>query len=100
MKDFCNALHEVGVEYELDNSKIKFKRTQRSKFFGKRESSYILKFYGWTRPIEAGAARDTFDNLNLTEDYPNYQSVLEKYREPFYSLIKEYEVPLRRLKDK
>lgn len=98
MKDFCNKMGSIGVTYELDNSKIKFYRTQKG-FIKAKKYSYIVKFYGWTRPVEAGMARDVFDNLGLTEEYASYQS-WSSSQEPFYKLIKEFEGPLRRLKDK
>lgn len=98
MKDFCNKMNSIGVLFELDNSKIKFYRTQKS-FLKSKKFSYIVKFYGWTRPVEAGMVRDVFDNLGLTEEYASYQS-WSMSQDPFYKLIKEFEGPLRRLKDK
>lgn len=60
--------------------------------------SYTIKFYGLTRIIEAGVARDTFDKLHLFDDFPSFDSLFN-YKEPMYKLIKQFEEPLRRLKD-
>lgn len=98
-KDFCDTLKSIGVDYVLDNNKIKFTFTKK-RFWNKAKHAYSIKFYGWTRPVEAGMVRDVFDALNLTEDYPSYKSLFNDNREPFYKLIKDFEGPLKRLKDK
>ena len=98
-KDFCDTLKSIGVDYVLDNNKIKFTFTKK-RFWNKTKHAYSIKFYGWTRPVEAGMVRDVFDALNLTEDYPSYKSLFNDNREPFYKLIKDFEGPLKRLKDK
>lgn len=99
MKEFCKLLHEtVDVNWELDNMKIKFKRNAKN-VFAKKELSYTVKFYGWTRPVEAGMVRDTFDNLGLTDEFPSFQTLLSGGKS-FYNIIKQFEIPLRRLKDK
>mgnify|MGYP005754986543 CR=1 FL=1 len=99
MKEFCNILSENnGVIYELDNMKIKFKRKVK-KFLSVKELSYTVKFYGWTRPVEAGMARDTFDKLQLTDEFSSFNRLLAGEKS-FYSIINQFEMPLRRLKDK
>lgn len=98
-KEFCDTLKSIGVDFTLDNSKIKFTFTKK-RFRSKTKHAYSIKFYGWTRPVEAGMVRDVFDALNLTEDYPSYKSLFNDNREPFYKLIKDFEGPLKRLKDK
>ncbi len=99
MKDFCDMLSQIGVNYILDNNKIKFDLLKK-KFLHSKKYQYTVKFYGWTRPVEAGMARDVFDNLGLTEEYPSFKSAVKEKREPFYKLIKDFEAPLKRLKDK
>lgn len=98
-REFCDTLKTIGVNFVLDNMKIKF-NFNKKRFLSNRNYSYIIKFYGWTRPIEAGAVRDIFDALKLTEEYPSYKSLFNDNREPFYKLIKDFEGPLKRLKDK
>jgi len=99
MKEFCQSLKEKNrVEYELENSKIKFKRTVKV-FLHIREFSYVVKFYGWTRPVEAGMARDTFDRLGLIDEYPTFNSLINGDN-ALYTIIQQFEMPLRRLKDK
>lgn len=98
-KEFCEGLRQVGVNYTLENMKIKFTYSKRKLFFS-RKYAYAIKFYGWTRPVEAGVVRAVFDALRLTEEYPTYDSVFTDKREPFYMLIKDFEGPLKRLKDK
>lgn len=99
MKEFCQSLKEKNrVEFELENSKIKFKRTVKV-FLHIKEFSYVVKFYGWTRPIEAGMARDTFDRLGLIDEYPTFNSLINGDN-ALYTIIQQFEMPLRRLKDK
>lgn len=98
-KEFCDGLKSIGVKYDLDNGKIKLSYTKR-RFLFPRTYNYVIKFYGWTRPVEPGVVRDVFDALKLTEEYPSYKSVFTDVREPFYKLIKDFEAPLKRLKDK
>ena len=99
MKEFCKLLYEkANVDYELDNMKIKFKRSVKG-ILTKKELSYTVKFYGWTRPVEAGMVRDTFDNLGLTDEFPSFQTLLSGGKS-FYHIINQFEIPLRRLKDK
>lgn len=99
MKEFCDTLNVIGVHYLLDNNKIKFDFVKK-KFWHSRKYQYSVNFYGWTRPVEARMARDVFDKLGLTEEYPSFQSAVKEQREPFYKLIKDFEAPLKRLKDK
>lgn len=96
MKEFIEALESQGVECENTGSKIKMKR--RTKNIFPRVYTYTVKFYGMTRVIEAGVARDTFNALHLFSEFPSFQSVFEG-REPMYKLIAQFEEPLRRLKD-
>ena len=89
---------QLDVGERLDNMKIKFKRSVKG-IFTKKELSYTVKFYGWTRPVEAGMVRDTFDNLGLTDEFPSFQTLLSGGKS-FYHIINQFEIPLRRLKDK
>lgn len=99
MKEFCSLLAEMhGVSYELDNMKIKFKRKAKG-ILKYKEFSYIVKFYGWTRPVEAGMARDTFDKLGLTDEFSTFNRLLAGGKS-YYAIINQFELPLRRLKDK
>lgn len=97
MKEFIYALEKQGVKCENTGNKIKMKRKSKNVIFP-ITYTYTVKFYGMTRVIEAGMARDTFDALRLFNDYPTFQSMFEG-REPMYKLIQQFEEPLRRLKD-
>ena len=99
MKEFCSLLSEMhNVSFELDNMKIKFKRKAKG-IIRNKELSYIVKFYGWTRPVEAGMVRDTFDKLGLTDEFSTFNRLLSGGKS-YYSIINQFELPLRRLKDK
>lgn len=57
-----------------------------------------MVFGGWTRSIGPQTAREILTSLELYDQYADYQSFIDG-QEPYYSLIQEFEVPLRRLKD-
>lgn len=97
MKEFITALEKQGVKCENTGTKIKMKRKTKYLMFPV-EYNYTVKFYGLTRVIEPGVARDTFTALHLFKDHPTFQSVFEG-KEPMYKLICQFEEPLRRLKD-
>ena len=97
MKEFISALEKQGVKCDNTGSKVKFKRTTKKALFP-ITYTYTIKFYGLTRVIEPGVARDTFDALHLFDDHASYNSVFEG-KEPMYKLIAQFEEPLRRLKD-
>lgn len=97
MREFLHALEKQGVKCENTGTKIKMTRTVK-KHLLPIKYSYTIKFYGLTRVIEAGVARDTFDKLHLFDDFPSFDSLFN-YKEPMYQLIKQFEEPLRRLKD-
>lgn len=97
MKEFIAALEKQGVECENTGTKIKMRRKTKNIIFPVTYT-YTVNFYGLTRVIEAGMARDTFDALHLFNEHPSYKSVFEG-REPMYKLIAQFEEPLRRLKD-
>ena len=100
MKEFCSIIENknLNVSYVLDNMKIKFQRDVKG-FFKTKKLSYTVKFYGWTRPVEAGMMRDTLDALQITDEFPNYQEFVNNGKS-LYTLINQFEIPLRRLKDK
>lgn len=100
MKEFCSIIENknLNVSYVLDNMKIKFHRDVKG-FFKTKKLSYTVKFYGWTRPVEAGMMRDTLDALQITDEFPNYQEFVNNGKS-LYTLINQFEIPLRRLKDK
>ncbi len=98
-KDFCAALGQFDVTYSEDNSKLHFSRVVSVNIWGKkREAKYSIPFNGWTRVIGPKVARDVLENLKLYDQLASYADFIEG-AELFYSLIDEFEVPLRRLKD-
>ena len=99
IKDMVNALEKYGVTWTHDNGKIHFERVIQSKWFRKREElHYTMQFGGWTRSIGPQTAREILQHLHLYDQIPNYQSLIDG-NELFYSLIEDFELPLRRLKD-
>ena len=97
MREFIYVLEKQGVECENTGTKIKMTRISKKLIFPIKYS-YTIKFYGLTRVIEPGVARDTFTALHLFDDYPSFDSLFS-YNEPMYKLINQFEEPLRRLKD-
>ncbi len=97
MKEFIEALEKQGVSCENTGTKIKMRRKTVNVIFPVTYT-YTVNFYGMSRVIEPGVARDTFDALHLFKEHPSYKSVFEG-REPMYKLIAQFEEPLRRLKD-
>lgn len=95
-KEFCNILQNVGVTYRLEGQKIKFERVT-NKFF-KKKRLYTINFYGWTRPVLVKMVRDTTDALDLTKEYPSFQSMANG-DSSIYRIICDFSIPLRRLKD-
>lgn len=96
MNDFCDVLSERGVEWVLDNNKIKFSRVKLGLF--RKPLTYIVKFYGWTRAVETGMVRDTLNALELVDEYSSINNIFNG-KPSFYKLINQFEIPLRRLKD-
>lgn len=100
MKEFCQRLASVGVQYSRDGMKIKFTRTITYWFGLKSEKmAYSVNFYGWTRNVEPGMANDVVRNLKLLDEYPSFQSIGDD-SSSIYKIIGDFETPLRRLKDK
>jgi len=97
MKEFIQALEKQGVICERNGLKTKLIRKSRKGLFPKTYT-YFINYYGDTRVVQAGMARDTFDELHLFEEFPSYQSLFDG-RESLYALISQFEQPLRRLKD-
>lgn len=98
MREFYQALDNVdGVSCCQEGTKIKFVRKVKGTFKPK-SYNYTINFYGWSRPVEARMARDTFDNLHITEEFPSYKSVMDG-QSSIYKIVHEFETPLRRLKD-
>lgn len=97
-KEFCDGLKEVGVEYTLEDKKIKFERTIKH-WWKSEKKTYTINFYGWTRPVQAKMARDTLSKLELTDEYPSVNKMMTDKNSNIYRLICEFEQPLRRLKD-
>lgn len=99
IKDMDQALQKYGVSSSISSGKIHFTRSFPRHFFGQRQSiKYSMVFGGWTRSIGAQTAREILTNLELYEQFPDYQSFIDG-QEPLYSLIDDFEKPLRRLKD-
>lgn len=98
MKEFCQAISNVdGVNYSQDGMKIKFTRRVKG-VFRPQLYMYTINFYGWSRPVEAKMARNTFDALHITEEFSSYKSVMNG-QSSIYKIVHEFEKPLRRLKD-
>ena len=99
IKDMATSLEKYDVASVIDNGKIHFVRTVTAKWPKKKETyQFVMNFGGWTRCIGASAARDLLTSLNLYDQIPDYQSIING-DELFYNLIEEFEGPLRRLKD-
>ncbi len=100
MMDMDSALKKYNVESHVDNGKIQFTRTIVQKGFFKKEeqASFCMVFGGWTRTIGATTARDLLKALKLYDQFPNYKSFLGG-EDALYTLINDFEAPLRRLKD-
>lgn len=96
-KEFCSIMEKAGVKWRLEGQKLKFERTIKWFVFNKK-LAYTVNFYGWTRPVLVGMARDTTDALQLTEEYPSFAS-LANGDSSIYRIICDFNVPLRRLKD-
>lgn len=101
MREFCSALEANGVICTRENGKMKFSYTSPAKWklFVSKEKNYHIPFHGWTRTIGPRTARDTLQALNLYDQFPTYQHLLDG-SEPLYELVDTFKEPLRRLKDK
>lgn len=97
-KEFCKILENTGVEWHLEGNKIKFNRNVRGLFKNKK-LTYTINFYGWTRPVLVKMARDTVNALGLLDEYPSFASMAEG-DSSIYTMVYEFEMPLKRLKDK
>lgn len=96
-KEFCAILENAGVTWRLEGQKLKFERTIKG-FLHSKKLAYTVNFYGWTRPVLVGMARDTANALQLTNEYPSFAS-LANGDSSIYRIICDFNVPLRRLKD-
>lgn len=98
-KDLVQSLEKNGVVCTTENGKIYFQRIIPGGFLRKEKKlNYTMVFGGWTRSVGAQTARDVLTNMELYDQFPNYQSFIDG-QEPYYSLIQDFEAPLRRLKD-
>lgn len=99
-KQFCSVLTSLGVTCNLENGKLHFCRDIKEGFLGLKtvQKKHAIVFGGWTRVITAKQAREILEKIDLYDQYPSYSSLLNG-DEPMYSLISQYEKPLRRLKD-
>lgn len=99
-KDLVISLEKYGIKSTIDNGKIHFQRTVPTRWFKPEENlKYSCTFGGWTRAIGAKTVRDVLTALKLYDQFADYQSFIDG-QEPYYSLINEFEMPLRRLEDK
>ena len=97
--DMAKALEKFGVTPEVYGGKIHFQRTVYKGFFKKEKLlKFSIVFGGWTRCLGAQRARDILTNLELYDQFPDYQTFIDG-QEPYYTLIQNFEGPLRRLKD-
>lgn len=97
-KDMVQSLEQYGTTCDVENGKLHFQRIMDDDSLDRKEYNYTIVFHGWTRCIGPGAARDILTNLSLYDQFANYQSFIDG-EEPYYSLIQQFEGPLRRLKD-
>lgn len=98
-REMASSLERYGVANFIENGKIHFRRTIPSRWFRPEQNyGYSMVFGGWTRSVGAQTARDLLKALKLYDEFADYQSIIEG-QEPYYSLIQEFDIPLRRLKD-
>ena len=98
-RDMVYALEKYDVKSTVVGGKIHFERTIPGGLFRAPEiKRFAVNFGGWTRCIGPSTARDLLTGLGLYDQFPDYQSFIDG-NEPFYSLIQDFEEPLRRLKD-
>lgn len=98
MKEFCRMLENTGVDCVLDGDKVRLTRSVRG-FIKNKVYTYTINFHGWTRPVQVKMARDTAQALAILEEYPSFASMADG-DSSIYRTICEFEIPLRRLKDK
>lgn len=99
VKDLVAALEKHGVTTSNSAGKMHFERVIPAKWFKKKENlQYAINFGGWTRCLGASTVRNILSALKLYEEIPDYQSLIDG-NQLFYSLIEDFEGPLRRLKD-
>lgn len=98
MKEFCKMLENTGVECVLDGNKIKLTRVVPG-FLKDKVYTYTINFRGWTRPVLVKMARETAQALAILEEYPSFASMADG-DSSIYRTICDFEMPLRRLKDK
>ena len=98
MKDMVSALSNYNVNYEVENGKIRFERKHKNWIGFEKTFKYTVVFGGWTRCIGPQTARDILTNLELYNQIPDYRAFIDG-QELYYSLIQDFEIPLRRLKD-
>ena len=98
MKEFCKMLENAGARCTLDGDKIKVVRVVKG-FLKDKTYTYTINFHGWTRPVLVKMARDTATALALLEEYPSFASMADG-DSSIYRTICDFEMPLRRLKDK
>lgn len=103
-RDFVYAIKKIdGCSCMIEGSKIKLQRCiKRKKWIFQttyETKNFSVSYRGDTRPIKAGTMREALEQLELYDQFPDYQSFIEGV-DPRYMLIQQFEAPLRRLKDK
>lgn len=98
MKAFLELLKNAGVNFSIEGDKVRLFRTVRG-YESERKLTYIINYHGRTRPVEKKMVRDTVKNLKLFDIYPSFESMSDG-ESSLYKMIKDFEMPLRRLKDK
>lgn len=99
-KELIVALEHCGFTTVTDNGSLLVYRKTKY-FFGKEKM--ILKastsYHGENREIRPKRLRRIMDDLDLSNEYPNYNDFFSG-DEPMSKLIAAYQGPLKRLKDK
>ena len=100
MKEVCDSLEKYGVTYKMIGTKLHFERkVKRYWFWREKTYQYTASFSGWTRSVGADTSRKILKNLNLYDEFANYQDFFEG-KDAMYQLVDEFSGPLRRLRDK
>lgn len=100
MREFCDSLEKYGVTFKMIGTKLHYERRIKKGWLKREETyQYTASFSGWTRSVGPDTARKILSNLNLYDEFANYQDFING-REPMYQLVDEFSGPLRRLKDR
>ena len=98
MKAFLELLKNASVVCVVNRDKIKLSRTVK-RYNGNQIYTYTINFHGYTRAVAVKLARDTVKALRLFDIYPSFESMVDGECN-LYKMVSDFEMPLRRLKDK